>query len=66
MDLKEPGNLLYLVGTTRTELGGSLWPVVHGQPGGTRAARRPASWRRGLFRALHEAIGAAWSGAATT
>src|SRR5437660_8518697 len=30
MDLKEPGNRLYLVGTTRAELGGSHYHLVHG------------------------------------
>ncbi len=34
MDLKCPGNLLYLVGTTREELGGSHYSLVFGLPGG--------------------------------
>jgi phosphoribosylformylglycinamidine synthase len=31
MDLKEPGNVLYLVGATRDELGGSHWEMVRCQ-----------------------------------
>src|SRR5262249_39589475 len=34
MDLKEPGNLLYLVGFTRNELGGSHYHLVTGRTGG--------------------------------
>ena len=34
MDLKEPGNILLLLGLTRNELGGSLWCHVHSQEGG--------------------------------
>ena len=34
MDLKEPGNLLVLLGRTRNELGGSLWCHIHEQEGG--------------------------------
>jgi phosphoribosylformylglycinamidine synthase len=34
MDLKEPGNALYLVGTTRDELGGSHYHAVTGRTGG--------------------------------
>jgi phosphoribosylformylglycinamidine synthase len=35
MDLKEAGNLLYLVGTTRDEMGGAHYHLVSGQDGGT-------------------------------
>ena len=35
MDLKAAGNRLYLVGTTRDELGGSHWNLVTGRAGGT-------------------------------
>ncbi len=55
MDLKEPGNALYLVGTTRSELGGSLWAEIHGEPGG-RAPRVDETHAPAVFRALHEAI----------
>ena len=34
MDLKEPGNLLYLVGLTKDELGGSHFALVEGLSGG--------------------------------
>ncbi len=34
MDLKEPGNVLFLVGTTRDEMGGSHYHLVTGQDGG--------------------------------
>jgi phosphoribosylformylglycinamidine synthase len=34
MDLKQPDSLLYLVGTTRDELGGSHWNLVTGAQGG--------------------------------
>ncbi len=57
MDLKEPGNLLYLVGVTRGELGGSHYHLVRGLEGGEvplpDLATAPA-----LFRALHAAISA--------
>jgi phosphoribosylformylglycinamidine synthase II len=55
MDLKEPGNLLFLVGDTRNELGGSHYHLVNGLTGGAvprvDVARAPR-----LFRGLHEAI----------
>jgi phosphoribosylformylglycinamidine synthase len=35
MDLKEPGNLIVVLGTTRNELGGSLWAETLGQRGGS-------------------------------
>jgi phosphoribosylformylglycinamidine synthase subunit PurSL len=34
MDFKQPGNLIYLVGTTRDELGGSHYALVRGWTGG--------------------------------
>ncbi len=34
MDLKEPGNLLWIVGQTGNHLGGSHWLLVHGRSGG--------------------------------
>ena len=42
MDLKEPGNLLYILGMTRRELGGSLWSEVNRQSraGAFRGRRR--------------------------
>jgi phosphoribosylformylglycinamidine synthase len=57
MDLKEPGNLLYLVGTTRDELGGSHFALVHGLTGG-RVPTVDADLARRTFEALHAAISA--------
>jgi phosphoribosylformylglycinamidine synthase len=55
MDLKEPGNLLYLIGTTRNELGGSHWHLVRGLSGGTvprtNFARGPVVFES-VFRAM--------------
>lgn len=62
MDLKEPGNLLLLLGSTSFALGGSAWaaacdfdgglpPFVPGADGPEGRERR-----RQLFRALHHAI----------
>ena len=56
MDLKEPGNLLLVVGQTRLELGGSLWALHQGEAGG-RAPRVDPDLGLALFRALHAAIG---------
>ncbi len=39
MDLKEPGNLLFLVGATKEEMGGSHYHLVRGLEGG--AVPRP-------------------------
>ncbi|WP_165224605.1 phosphoribosylformylglycinamidine synthase subunit PurL [Aquisphaera insulae] len=55
MDLKEPGNLLVIVGTTRDEMGGSLWGHVRGIEGGS-APRVDAELGSALFRAVHIAI----------
>jgi phosphoribosylformylglycinamidine synthase subunit PurSL len=55
MDLKAPGNVLYLIGATSPELGGSHYALVHGLKGGippgvdTQLAPR-------LFRKVHEAM----------
>ncbi len=55
MDLKEPNNLLFLVGTTRNELGGSHFALVDELAGGdvpqVDLERAPA-----IFRAVHRAI----------
>jgi phosphoribosylformylglycinamidine synthase len=65
MDLKEPGNLLYLVGATQNELGGSHFALVNGFVGGhvptvnletapkTFGAMH-AAIRGGLVRACHD------------
>jgi len=55
MDLKEPGNLLYLVGVTREEMGGSHYHLVNGQGGGT-VPQVDLELAPRIFRSLHEAI----------
>jgi phosphoribosylformylglycinamidine synthase subunit PurSL len=55
MDLKEPGNLLFLVGVTRDELGGSHYHLVHGLEGGD-VPMPDVELAPRLFRRLHEAI----------
>jgi phosphoribosylformylglycinamidine synthase len=65
MDLKEPGNLLFLIGVTKNELGGSHFRLVNGTGGGEvpqvdleRAprvfARLHEAMSRGLVRACHD------------
>jgi phosphoribosylformylglycinamidine synthase len=55
MDLKEPGNVLYLVGQTRDEMGGSHYHLVHGREGG--AVPRPdLAQAPRIFARLHEAV----------
>jgi phosphoribosylformylglycinamidine synthase len=55
MDLKEPGNLLYIVGETRDELGGSHFSLVHGLDGG-QVPVVDAAQARQTFAALYHAI----------
>ena len=55
MDLKEPDNLLLLVGMTRNELGGSLWAHIHQLAGGRVPRVEPAQGRR-LIGAVHSVI----------
>ena len=55
MDLKEPGNLLYLVGLTKDELGGSHFAMVEGLAGGQAPTVDPQLAKR-TFAALHKAI----------
>jgi phosphoribosylformylglycinamidine (FGAM) synthase-like enzyme len=55
MDIKEPGNVLLLVGVTRDEMGGSHCNLVTGREGGTVPAVDLAMAPR-LFAAVHEAI----------
>jgi phosphoribosylformylglycinamidine (FGAM) synthase-like enzyme len=57
MDLKEPGNLLYAIGATREELGGSHWAEVAGASGGQVPEVDPARAKR-TFAAVHAAIDA--------
>src|SRR5206468_2828047 len=55
MDLKEPGNALFLVGVTREEMGGSHYQLVNGLSGGPVPR---ANLRHGLeiFQKVHGAI----------
>ncbi len=55
MDLKTPGNRLYLVGLTKNELGGSHFALVEGLSGGD-VPRVDAAMARKTFAAVHAAI----------
>jgi phosphoribosylformylglycinamidine synthase len=55
MDLKQPGNLLYLVGRTGNELGGSHFHLVSGLAGGEVPRVNPELAPR-IFAAAHEAM----------
>jgi phosphoribosylformylglycinamidine synthase subunit PurSL len=55
MDLKEPGNLLYLVGVTRNEMGGSHYNLVTRTEGGEPPAVAPEAALR-IFHAVYEAM----------
>ena len=55
MDLKEPGNALYLIGATQDELGGSHLALVTGRSGG-QVPRVDAQRARQTFANLHAAI----------
>jgi phosphoribosylformylglycinamidine synthase len=55
MDLKRPGNLLFLVGETRDEFGGSHFALVNGLAGGQVPTLDPERSRR-IFEALHRAM----------
>lgn len=57
-DLKEPGNLVYAVGLTRAELGGSAWFRSLGALG--NEPPRPCRGSIHLMRALHQAILQGW------
>jgi len=54
-DAKQPGNLVYVVGLTRRELGGSHYWDIHGAKGEC-VPRVDAALGRRLMLALHEAI----------
>ena len=56
MDFKSAGNLIVVLGTTRNELGGSLWAEVQGRVGGRVPAVVPQHGRA-VFQAVHQAIG---------
>jgi phosphoribosylformylglycinamidine (FGAM) synthase-like enzyme len=55
MDLKEPGNLLLVLGMTGLDLGGSLWAEVYQSTGG-RVPRVDPKLGLRIFKALHQAI----------
>ena len=55
MDLKQPGNAIYIVGMTADELGGSHWAEIHGLSGGT-VPRWNGEQARRIFDAMHRAI----------
>jgi phosphoribosylformylglycinamidine synthase len=55
MDLKEPGNLLYLIGVTHDELCGSHYHLVNGIEGGA-VPQVDLRLAPVIFRKLHEAI----------
>jgi phosphoribosylformylglycinamidine synthase len=55
MDLKQPGNLLYQIGVTHDELGGSHFSLVASLAGG-RAPRVDAKLAKRTFAAMHSAI----------
>ena len=55
MDLKGPGNVLYLLGTTKDEMGGSHYNLVHAVEGG-EPPRVDLEAAPRTFRALHRAI----------
>jgi len=55
MDLKQPDSLLYLVGVTRDELGGSHWGLVAGISGG-EVPRVDFEQAPKIFAGLHRAI----------
>jgi phosphoribosylformylglycinamidine synthase len=55
MDLKEPGNLLYVVGMTHDELGGSHLALVENLRGG-RVPKVGAGLAKATFAAVHAAI----------
>ncbi len=55
MDLKEPGNRIFLVGLTKAELGGSHFALVGGCSGGD-VPQVDAELARRTFAAVHQAI----------
>jgi phosphoribosylformylglycinamidine synthase len=55
MDLKEPGNLLYLAGRTKNELGGSHFNLITGSSDG-RVPEVDLDLAPRVFRQVHEAI----------
>ncbi len=54
MDLKEPGNAIYLLGETRDQLGGSHFGFIQSSPSGTMPSQQ--AYAPALYRALHRAM----------
>ena len=54
LDLKAPGDLLYLVGETRLEMGGSHYNLLHGISGGT--VPQPNKSAMQILHSVHRAI----------
>lgn len=59
MDLKRPENLIYIVGMTREELGGSHWGLIHGVRGG-EVPRVDLAVAPQIMSAVHRAISQGW------
>ncbi|MBL8055131.1 MAG: hypothetical protein JNK29_00465, partial [Anaerolineales bacterium] len=59
LDLKEPGNFIYLLGETRPEFGGSHWALLQ-EPAPTAWSPVPdlPAYAPALYRALHGALAA--------
>ena len=55
MDVKRPGDLVYVLGKTFRELGGSEWYALHGAVGNT-VPKVDAKAARALYEALHRAM----------
>jgi phosphoribosylformylglycinamidine synthase len=55
MDFKEPGNVVFLVGKTKAELGGSHFSLVNKLDGGQAPTVHPAM-ARNTYEAIHRAI----------
>ncbi|HEX2620117.1 MAG TPA: AIR synthase-related protein, partial [Phototrophicaceae bacterium] len=58
MDLKTEGNLLYLIGESRDEFGGSHYHLLHGQSGGVVPQPVPGALKlmRGLYQAIQKGL----------
>ncbi len=57
MDAKRPQDLVYVLGETKDELGGSEWFALHDAVG-NNVPKVDAECARKMYRALHKAIGA--------
>ena len=59
MDLKKPGNLLYQIGETKDELGGSHWSLVAKASGG-HVPQVDIDKAKATFESVHAAISSGW------